>query len=88
MNFFADRAFIAEPGAVWNDGCYFSSCKRCAAVIVRSAFGKWHLPWLMNRSGPASRIGNVNSGLRSVTCRPSVTSSGVATYCVRHRGGE
>jgi hypothetical protein len=29
---------------VWNDGFYFSTCKRCGCDLVRTAFERWHAP--------------------------------------------
>lgn len=34
----------AEPLPQWNNGYYFSRCKRCGLDLVRTAFEGWHLP--------------------------------------------
>lgn len=33
-----------EPLAQWNNGYYFSRCKRCGLDLVRTAFEGWHVP--------------------------------------------
>jgi len=33
-----------EPVARWNDGYYFARCRRCARDLVRTAYGRWHIP--------------------------------------------
>lgn len=34
------------PGATprWNNGYYFTPCARCGRDLIRTAFGKWHVP--------------------------------------------
>ncbi|HEV2867259.1 MAG TPA: hypothetical protein VGX37_12185 [Allosphingosinicella sp.] len=34
----------AEPLARWNDGYYFTRCRRCRRDLVRTAYGRWHVP--------------------------------------------
>ena len=34
----------AGPDPVWNQGYFFSRCTRCAADIVRTPSGRWHVP--------------------------------------------
>lgn len=35
-----------RPGGIprWNDGFYFAACERCGCDLVRTAFGRWHVP--------------------------------------------
>lgn len=33
-----------EPVARWNDGYYFSRCRRCGADLVRTVYGRWEPP--------------------------------------------
>lgn len=33
-----------NPLAHWNDGYYFSKCRRCGRDLVRTAFGRWTVP--------------------------------------------
>jgi hypothetical protein len=33
-----------EPLPRWNDGYYFSRCRRCGCDLVRTAYEKWHVP--------------------------------------------
>lgn len=33
-----------DPLARWNDGYYFTRCRRCGTDLVRTAFSKWHEP--------------------------------------------
>jgi len=28
----------------WNDGFYFTSCRRCERDLVRTSYGRWHVP--------------------------------------------
>jgi hypothetical protein len=32
---------IAQAKAIWNDGLYFSKCKRCGTPLVRRASSTW-----------------------------------------------
>jgi len=33
-----------EPVARWNSGYYFTRCARCGENLVRTAYGRWHVP--------------------------------------------
>jgi hypothetical protein len=33
-----------EQPARWNDGYYFTRCRRCRRDLVRTAYGRWHVP--------------------------------------------
>jgi hypothetical protein len=33
-----------EPVARWNSGYYFTRCARCGKDLVRTAYGRWHVP--------------------------------------------
>ena len=33
-----------EPVARWNNGYYFTRCARCGEDLVRTAYGRWHVP--------------------------------------------
>lgn len=46
-----DMPFLCElgwhkprPVARWNCGYYFTTCARCGEDLVRTAFGRWHVP--------------------------------------------
>jgi len=34
----------AIPAARWNEGYYFTKCRRCRQDLVRTAYSGWHIP--------------------------------------------